>query len=36
MNSLGTGYKTSKNQACEEVDEIVGFCGKESQKSNRK
>jgi hypothetical protein len=29
---LYTGYNTSKIEACEEVDENVEFCDKESQK----
>lgn len=34
--ALGTGYKTSKIKACEEVDEIVDFCGRQSQKEGQK
>lgn len=31
-----TGYNTSKIKASEEVDEFVGFCGKQSQKQLKK
>jgi len=31
-----TGYNTSKIKAFEEVDEIVDFCGEQSQKLEKK